>query len=177
MKRERWKPIAGFEGYYEVSNLGRVRGLDRMVRSSHGLRKKRGKVLRGYVVRGGYLAVELCKEGCSERRSIHCLVLTAFVGPRPPKMQGCHFPDRNPTNNRLANLRWDTVSRNHADKVFHGTSNRGEAHPFAKLSKKSVLRILRRRKRGATLSSLATEFRVSLTHIHAIVTKKSWAYL
>lgn len=71
----------------------------------------------------GHLIVTLCPG--RHTRSVHQLVLEAFVGPCPPGMQCRHFPDRNPANNHLSNLQWGTPKQNAADRVIHGTNGNG----------------------------------------------------
>jgi len=108
--KEEWKPIPGYEGYYEVSNHGRVRGL------------KRGRVLKSRVNHGGYHLVQLHKEGKKKHKRIHRLMLEAFVGPCPEGMECLHI-DGDPANNRLDNLRWASPSDNNLDTVKHGRHN------------------------------------------------------
>jgi hypothetical protein len=74
---------------------------------------------------GGYLRVNLVRDGKHYSRPAHCLVLEAFVGPCPLGMEACHFPDTERSNNRLDNLRWDTRSENMRDK-FRDTMGRSE---------------------------------------------------
>lgn len=107
---ERWLPVVGYEGYYEVSDQGSVRRVA----------KDATFVLKARANKNGHLQVSLSRDG--ERRSflVHRLVLTAFVGPCPDGMQGCHN-DGNPARNVLVNLRWDTQSSNAFDSVRHGT--------------------------------------------------------
>jgi hypothetical protein len=100
-----WKPVLGFEGFYEVSNQGQVRNA------------RTGRVLRPGPSNFGHLSVVL---GRGNTRMVHALVLEAFVGPRPKGKESCHF-DGNPANNRLENLRWGTRSENNLDAVRHGT--------------------------------------------------------
>lgn len=64
----------------------------------------------------GYLRVSLIRDGRVCSRTVHNLVLMAFVGPCPQGMEGCHYPDPDRANNRLSNLRWDTHSENARDK-------------------------------------------------------------
>lgn len=125
--QEQWRPALGFEGLYEVSDEGRVRSLDRVVPNGNHSKFLRGKVLAQAVnpARGGYRSVTLYIDGRGHNRNPHRLVLEAFVGPRPIGMQACHR-DGDPTNNRLDNLRWDSVSENNRDQVRHGT------HPEAR---------------------------------------------
>src|SRR6266567_1689868 len=87
---EEWRPVVGFEGQYEVSNYGRVKSLPRMVcrRSlSPNLLVCERMLKAGVVSRYGHLGVSLCKNGEQVPKSVHGLVLTAFVGPRPDGMQ------------------------------------------------------------------------------------------
>lgn len=120
---EQWLPVVGHEGKYEVSDLGRVRGLDRL--DSRG-QFVRGRVLAAGVNSAGYLTVVLHADGERSSRQVHALVLAAFVSPRPPGMEGCHG-NGDPMDNRLLNLRWDTRSANMQDSIGHGT------HHFAGL--------------------------------------------
>jgi hypothetical protein len=115
---ERWLPIPGHEGY-EVSDLGRVRGLNRVIMRRDGKPMRiRGQMLRACPVKG-YLMIRL---GHGRPRPVHRLVLEAFVGPCPEDTEGCHN-NGNPYDNRLANLRWDTRSGNMLDKIKHGTNH------------------------------------------------------
>lgn len=128
---EEWRPVVGYEGLYEVSDLGRVRSLDRIVNYRDGRRftyKGVSLVLsdNGY----GYAVVTLSKGKDSKKvRLVHSLVLESFEGPRPPKLDICHR-DNDKRNNRLENLRYDTRVGNLADSDWKAeTCRRG--HPLA----------------------------------------------
>ena len=101
---ETWKPIVGRLIAYEVSDLGRVRN-------------RNGRILKPTPVGKGYLRVRIV----GRDRYIHHLVLESFVGPCPLGMQACHN-NGDKTDNRSANLRWDTPSSNNRDQVKHGTN-------------------------------------------------------
>ena len=118
---EQWRPVVGYEGFYEVSDHGRVRSLDRMVtRQATGVRLfRRGMMLRGTPNGSGHLKVDLRRDGERSSRFVHRLVLEAFVGPCPDGSQCCHWNDV-PDDNRLSNLRWDTPSQNLYDCVRNG---------------------------------------------------------
>lgn len=106
---ELWLPVVGYEGLYDVSNLGRVRGLDRF--RSDGIPCK-GRILRPGPQRKGYLTVALCDAAGRPRSArVHQLVLAAFVGPCPVGMDVLHRNDI-PGDNRLANLYYGTPSQN-----------------------------------------------------------------
>lgn len=118
---EEWRPVVGFEGYYEVSNLGRVRSLDRFVNNGSGSFLKPGRVLAGSRdARDGRHRVGLMVDGHLTMRTVAPLVLEAFVGPRPPGMD-CLHNNGDATDDRPINLRWGTVSDNLRDSVRHGT--------------------------------------------------------
>ena len=119
---ERWKPITGYEGIYEVSDHGRVRSLDRTITRSDGqVRRLKGKVLSAPPKqRGGYPRVCLSAHGKDKVRYVHSLVAETFIGTRPDGMEVCHN-DGDPTNNHVDNLRYGTPSENELDKVRHGT--------------------------------------------------------
>ncbi|MEV1292825.1 NUMOD4 motif-containing HNH endonuclease [Pseudonocardia sp. NPDC049635] len=107
--------VPGVDGY-DVSDAGGVRSLDRSIETVRGPRRLRGRVLRPYDDGHGYLAVTL--SGRIVR--VHALVLTAFVGPRPPGAQTCHDNGVR-ADNRLRNLAWCTPTENVADQLRHGT--------------------------------------------------------
>ncbi len=115
---ERWLPIPDWEGLYEVSDDGRVRSVDRVIRHSSkgGERLLRGKELCLQVKRDGYVHVCLAAQGRKSSVPVHRLVLLTFVGPPPPGMESCHGPG-GPESNRLSNLRWDTQFENFRDVV------------------------------------------------------------
>lgn len=118
MTEERWLPVVDWEGLYEVSDLGRVRSVERVVQFGAQTRLVPSTVLKPGKNRQGVLYVNL-SNGTNQVKRVHQLVLEAFVGPRPPGMEGCHWDD-NKENNALTNLRWDTHSANMFDKVRNG---------------------------------------------------------
>lgn len=115
---ERWRVIPGWEGLYEISDMGTVRSLDH-----HGRRQfHRGRVLKPRPSgQGQYPAVGLHRDGEKVDRYVHHLVLLTFVGPRPEGMHTRHL-NGDQTDNRLINLAYGTPVENAADKVGHGTA-------------------------------------------------------
>lgn len=116
---EKWLPIPGYEGSYEVSDQGRVRALARLDTIG---RRRNPKVLSPRRAQSGHLFVALRADNQRTTWAVHVLVLTVFVGPRPSKMDCCHWDD-DPANNHLTNLRWGTRSENIQDCVRNGNHN------------------------------------------------------
>lgn len=124
---ERWLPVVGYEGYYEVSNLGRVRSVTREITQigkayNYYKRTFQGRVLKLIERTDGYLSVSLSLRGESSRRCVHQLVCEAFIGARPSHMSHTRHLDGNRKNNNLSNLTWGTPSENVADAIDHGTN-------------------------------------------------------
>lgn len=180
MQDEIWRPVVGYEGLYEVSDLGRVRSLDRMVdhgryRAGH-RRLQRGRVLRpGHSGRKGnqYRVVQLCCEGAVLARTVHLIVLDAFRGPCPEGMEGCHG-DGDREHNTLANLRYDTPAANQADRVKHGTDQLGENNASAKLTTEDVRAI---RACGGSREAVADVFGVNGSTISKIRRRERWVHV
>lgn len=123
---ERFSPVIGYEGLYEVSDQGRVRSLTHIINGPYGVSRIRpGRILKPSWTTG-YASVVLCRNGTRQPRKVHALMLEAFVGPRPEGMSACHGDD-DATNNTLGNLRWDTHDANMADKVRNGRTRNGNA--------------------------------------------------
>lgn len=158
MSGETWVPVAGFEIDYEVSDMGRVRSIDRHVRNGEtSTRLRKGRVLRPGLTGSGYPQVNLSSGGKNKVLMVHRLVMAAFVGACEKGVEVCHR-DGKKTNNALENLRYDTKKSNAADRYKHGTHHRGEKSPNAKLTNERVSVI---RKSVLTYGKLAEMFGVS----------------
>ena len=106
---EVWKDIKGFEGKYQVSNLGNVKSLDRMVpHPMKGETFKRGAPLKPSKHSGGYLVVGLG----GPKHYVHRLVMQAFVGDAPEGMKDVNHISGDKTDNRLSNLEYCTRLHN-----------------------------------------------------------------
>lgn len=170
---EIWKPIKEYEGYYEVSNRGRVRGLDRILSNNY---RWPGRIMKFKTNRYGYYSICLHKNGIKDERRVHRLVMEAFVGPLPVKGHTRHL-DGNKLNNCLENLAYGDARSNHADMIAHGTSPKGDRHPGKKLSTEDVLFILKSLENGAVGRLLAKSFGVSPATISLIKNRKNWSHL
>lgn len=177
---EEWKPVLGYEDYYEVSNFGRVCSLERKCLVKNGsIRRVMGRILKPCDNGKGYFTVGLHCGGIGRTYKIARLVLGAFIGSCPEGMESCHN-DGNKQNDKLENLRWDTRVSNSCDKIAHGTILRGELSSVGKLLEAEVIKIkkalLENTLRGQG-KKLAKRFEVSETSISAIRTSKTWGWL
>lgn len=119
---EEWRPVLGHEGRYEVSSTGRVRSIDREFKDRRGrLQRVKGRVLKPTTNSTGYQVVSLANSGEIDRRLVHLIVADAFIGMRNPGFEVCHNNGDN-RDNRIENLRIDTVSENRLDTVRHGNN-------------------------------------------------------
>lgn len=166
--REVWKPVVGYEGFYEVSDQGRVRSLLDRWRNT----RPTPKVMAAALNRTGYWAVSLSFKDKPKTWTVHQLVLLAHAGPRYPKgADGAHL-DGNRTNNRAGNLKWTTRAENLSHMDQHGTRPRliGLRASGAKLSAKDVRRIRSLRESGLTLRAIATQYGVAHATVRGVCT-------
>lgn len=169
---ERWLPVPGYEGLYEVSDQGRVRSLPR--RTPHaGVRG--GRIMRTRRT-GRYRSVSLCRDGVPRQHSVHRLVLEAFVGPCPEGMEARHGP-LGSGNDALENLNWGRHVDNMADKIRDGTAQRGERGGRAKLTAQAVQEIRDRAAMGEYHRLLAEEYGVARSTIAAVVCRQNWRHV
>lgn len=113
---EEWKPIAGYEGLYEVSNLGRVRSLKR--------NNTLGKTLKPLTDRDGYYQITLSKNNVRVTKKVHRLVAIAFIE-NPNNYPVINHKDENKQNNCVENLEWCTVKYN---TNYNGMAHRRMIH-------------------------------------------------
>lgn len=162
-----WRAVVGFEGRYEVSSAGQVRGIGR---------RSQRRPLALNEAKSGHLRVGLYISGRGRPKTVwvHQLVAEAFLGPRPDGQVACHN-DGHPWNNDEQNIRYDTPAGNSADMVAHGTSLPGEANANAILDEDNVREI--RRLRGLPYRAIARHFGVSYSTIQKIMSGEGWRHV
>jgi len=169
---EKWKNIFGFDGRYQISNLGRVKSLAReRIVGSNGARYISKEKILSPVESSGYLVVRLYKDGNWKKRRIHRLVAETFLGVSDLTV---NHKNGNKKDNCVENLEWVTHQENmaHARKYLIDISrNSGEGCYKAKLKTKEVLFIRRSKKKD---SVLAKKFGVSRASIWNIRNWKCW---
>lgn len=122
---ERWRPAVGWEGFYEVSDRGQVRSVERTITYRDGRSYVTpGQPIQPQVKDSGHLHVRLSREGVGRTVYVHTLVAEAFIGPRPPGREVRHRNGKH-DDNWWTNLRYGTRAENVRDAVEHGT------HPWS----------------------------------------------
>jgi len=176
--KEIWKDIKGYEGIYQVSNLGRIKSLEREIPWNRwpGFRViLNEKILKPGLCRG-YSRVTLSKNKQKNEFQVHRLVLEAFVEPCQDGLEANHKNfDR--SDNRVENLEWVTRSENIKHSFRYGRNNqKGSKNGYAKLEEKDVLKI-REFGKGVKQRILAEMFSVTQCHISDIINRKIWTHI
>lgn len=177
---ESWKPIAGYEGLYEVSDHGRVRSLDHTRTFSNrwggtNSATVKGRILKPQPQRTGYLHVGLCKDGVVKYERVHRLVATAFLD-NPGGLPEVNHKDEDKANNGANNLEW-------CDRRYNNTfgslrdRQKGAGNMHARLTDDAVLEIRNKLDNGASTSMVAREYGISTSHTSAIKYRKRWGWL
>jgi hypothetical protein len=126
----------------------------------------------------GYYYLNFSYKRVRKRLYIHRLVLLAFVGPCPERMQACHAPDRSVSNNHIYNLRWDTSMANHKDCERDGMTAKGERVASAKFTTDSVLQLREDFATGLfTITQLAKRLKISRTACSMVIRRKHWKHI
>lgn len=173
---EIWKDIPNFEGSYQVSNMGRVRSVDREVTYKDGKKcRHKGRVLKPYLNNKGYEYLKLCIDNGRNNKSVHRLVLEAFKPHVNMSDLEVNHIDGNKLNNHLTNLEWVT----RRDNILHAydmglIKNRGKDSYHVKLSNADVLDILQRLDTGESQGDIALDYGVGRTSISNINTGTTW---
>lgn len=176
---EVWKDVVGYEGFYQVSDLGRVRSLSRKMKSRHNcLRNFEGRVISLELAKNGYLRCVLGVNRISSKLSVHRLVAEAFISSRP---DGKFINHKNgiKTDNRPENLEWVTRSENsiHAIKTGLQKVLSGESGPSSILTEDQVIEIKSLIRKGARPVDLSKMFNVSGGAIHGIKRGLNWKHV
>jgi hypothetical protein len=105
---EKFKPVKGYAGIYEISNMGRVKSLSRVVERKDGnTRVTEDRIILPFLTKCGYHQIVLCKDGVRKKHLIHRLVANAFIpNDNPTDNVLVNHKDENKLNNRVDNLEW-----------------------------------------------------------------------
>lgn len=155
---DNWRPIAGYEDLYSVSDHGEVKSL------------RSGRLVSLCNVTDGYKGVKLHRAGRAHNALVHRLVCAAFNGPPQAGQQVAHL-NGNPQDNTAANLAWVSPKENTAHKIAHGTLLAGERHPRARLTLAQVAEI---RASTEKRKEIAARFGISQWTVKEIRGGKRW---
>lgn len=170
MKTEEWRPVVGLEGWYDVSDLGRIR------RSRPGKGTVVGTIIKPTTSTSDRLQVSLTKDGKHKTYPVHRLVAAAFIGPCPSDKEINHI-DYNHKNNAVENLEYVTRRENMAHSYQHGhalTAVRGSASPNTKLTEADVIAI---RQSPLKRADVATLYGIAAVTVKHIRTRRSWRHI
>lgn len=178
---EIWKDISGYEGFYQVSNMYRVKSLERIVNSGNGKRIEGSKIIKMRLNERGYYRLSLSKNGECKNFTLHRLIAKAFI-PNPHNKPEINHINGIKTDNRIDNLEWVTTKENviHAETIGLRNKNRanGEKNGASKLTEKQVIDIREKFKTNKyTKLSLAKEYNVGQTLIGYIISRKYWKHI
>lgn len=171
-EREVWKPVVGYEGVYEVSNLGQVRRIITRGGKPCSRIVKWGRHTAGYC----WIYLSCAAQGLPARkRCIHSLVAEAFIGPRKPKEEVNH-KDGDKWNPRLSNLEYVTHAENLKHAGLTGLMRRGSGRPDAKLDEEKV-RFIRDNKGKISQYDMAAMFGVCQPVVSLAAIGRTWKHV
>jgi len=178
--KEKWENIQGYEGLYQVSNLGRIKSLDRATLYKNAfLHKYKGIILKSILHSNKRMSVNLCKNGKIKQSQVSRLVATNFI-PNPLNKPCVNHIDNNPSNNNVNNLEWTTAKENVAHTVKQKRHAYGERNGSAKLKEKDIINIRKEYKpmhKDYNTYMLAKKYKVKQPAIMDIVRKITWKHM
>jgi hypothetical protein len=173
---EIWLPIKDYEGFYEVSNLGRVRSVSRIVKHSRG----GGKIVLGDIKSTsstrGHLRVHLYKHGVTKSFFVHRLVAIAFI-PNHENKPSINHINCVRGDNRVENLEWCTSQENENHKKSLGRQAKGTKIGLSKLNDDAVRYIRKNYIKGKNTRELAEKFGVAVTQIKCVARRLTWKHI
>lgn len=179
LKAEEWRDVVGYETYYEVSSLGRVRRKPD-ARDKWGRLPVRGKAdgIRAQKITktGAYLTIDLSASGTTMRYYMQRIVAAAFIGPRPDGCEVDHL-DFDRMNNRASNLHYVTHRENIDRSMAAGRCIRGERCGASKLTESEVREIRRRFAAGEKAYDLAREYGAHPQSIYNVINRFTWKHV
>jgi len=174
---EEWRDVVGFEGFYQVSSLGRVRSVDRVVRDSFGHnRLRRSRMLSPAIDKYGYYKLHISKDNIRSHFTVHVLVARAFIGDRPDGLQVNHINGVK-TDNRPENLEYVSGSRNIVHAQDMGLKPVGSRCWQAKLSESDVSTIKALIRQGVNIIEIADRYGVVKQTISSIKQGVTWKHV
>jgi hypothetical protein len=180
LEGEIWRDVDGFKDWYQISNYGRVRSLDRLtIHKDGGNIYRKGKYLNPKYDSNGYLNIILYKYNKAYRRLLHRLVTLAFLE-NPNELKEVNHKNCNKSDNKLENLEWCSRQQNvrHAVENNLCDCNNGEGNPLSKLKNDDILRMRELRdKEHLSMQKLSRIFNTTESNISSILNRKTWKHI
>lgn len=179
INKEEWRPVKGFEDDYEVSNIGRIRSIERefpIIRNGKNFTSNRKAKYRTVIISpsSGYCFVTTHRRfGNAKLLLVHRLVAQAFI-PNPENKPCVNHKNSTRTDNRVENLEWCTSKENAAHKVEMKRHIRGSLHKLAKINEDIAMQIFNS---VLTVKETADKFNTSTHKVYEIKRKKSWKHI
>ena len=175
---ELWEDVVGWEGLYEVSNLGRVKSLSRVVKRGEGELRVKEKIRVLVPNTKGYLQVKLCNQKIKKYKIVHRLVGECFVE-NPSEKPCINHKNGIKTDNRAVNLEWCTYRENNLHAIKSGLigDRTGTNNSNSKLSEDDVKEIKGHLANGKKLTELAEIYNVTFGLIGHIKSGRIWSHI
>lgn len=181
---EIWVNIEGYNNKYQVSNFGRVRSVDQIVKTVNNggvsYRHSKGKIFKESYNQRGYVRVCLYDRTGDKKKgfSVHRLVGEYFVkNDNPSKYDILNHIDGDKTNNRADNLEWCDQKHNANHAVAIGLTKVGDLSPSSKIKQSDVIKIKMLYHLGFTITDISNEIGVCRSNVHAILKGKIWKHI
>ena len=178
---EQWRPVKGYEGHYEVSNLGRVKSLLRFKDNNKGKQIVESKI-KDQTFTAGYPSLNIYLGGDVKRVYTHRLVADAFI-PNPDNKKTVNHKNGIKTDNKVNNLEWATYSENTQHAIETGLAKqgnppKGSTNGFSKLTEDKVIRMrLLYEKGNISMREVAELFGIAKSTVVGIMNRKSWNHV
>lgn len=176
---ETWKDVVGYEGYYQISNLGTLKSLNRIVKHKKGTLSVRERIISPYISTFGYPSVRMTKGNITKNFKIHRLIAEMFI-PNPENKPQVNHINGVKTDNRIENLEWVT----HSENLNHALEKSLRIMPSGTNvynSKLTEVIVLTARKRYSSekisYQKLANEYGVSKSVMMLAVKGKNWKHI
>lgn len=177
METEVWKDVKEFLGYYQVSNLGRYRSVERTVTFADGrVRTFESKILKPFTSKKGYPTATLSYKGKNYKRYVHRMVAESFLELEEGDVEVNHI-DGDKLNNTASNLEWISHSDNLTHFHANSNSNSGERNNLSVLKDKDIVSIREMSSKGVSSKEISSLYEVDYKTIWRIVTYQTWKYV